>query len=65
VISDAFADVTDSLVGYLGEAWVGDPATQTYTYSHTFGPYTKAGNYTITNTATVTEKISLLKKLLL
>jgi hypothetical protein len=62
VISDAFADITDSLEGYLGEAWVGDPATQTYTYSQTYGPYTKAGNYTITNTATVTGKDKLIEK---
>jgi hypothetical protein len=62
VISDAFADVTDSLVGYLGEAWVGDAATQTYSYSHTYGPYTNAGNYTIENTATVTGKDKLIEK---
>jgi len=62
VISDAFADVTDSLEGYLGEAWVGNPATQTYIYSQVYGPYTKAGNYTITNTATVTGKDKLIEK---
>ena len=62
VISDAFADVTDSLVGYLGEAWVGDPETQIYKYSHTYGPYIKAGSYTIKNTATVTGKDKLIEK---
>jgi hypothetical protein len=62
VISDAFADVTDSLEGYLGEAWVGDPATQKYTYSQTYGPYAEAGNYTIKNTATVTGKDKLIEK---
>lgn len=61
VISDAFADVTDSTGVYLGEAWVGDPATHIYTYSRTYGPYSKAGTHTIKNTATVTGKDKLIK----
>jgi len=58
ITSDAFADVTDSVQGYLGEAWAGDPATQEYTYSKNIGPYISAGNFKVDNTATVTGKDS-------
>lgn len=58
ITSDAFADVNDSVKGYLGEAWAGDPATQEYTYNKNIGPYISAGNYKIDNTATVTGKDS-------
>ncbi|MCL4416672.1 MAG: hypothetical protein M1308_04460 [Actinobacteria bacterium] len=54
VTADAFADVSDSLKGYLGETWVGDAGTYTYTYSWPIGPYATTGDYTIDNTATVT-----------
>jgi hypothetical protein len=56
ITSDAYADVSDSLQGYLGEAWVGDPTTYKYTYSNNIGPYSSVGNYKIDNTATVTGK---------
>ena len=58
ITSDAFADVSDSLQGYLGEAWVGDPATYKYTYTRQIGPYPNAGDYKVGNTATVTGKDS-------
>lgn len=48
-----FADVSDSLMGYLGETWVGDPDTYTYTYSQIIGPYATPGDYTVDNTATI------------
>ena len=48
-----FADITDSLSGYLGEAWVGDPSSYTYSYTWTIGPYTSSGDYIVDNTATV------------
>jgi len=56
ITSDAYADVTDSLQGDLGEAWVGDPSTYEYTYSKNVGPYNAVGNYKISNIATVTGK---------
>jgi Tol biopolymer transport system component len=58
ITSDAYADVSDSLQGYLGEAWVGDPATYEYTYTRQIGPYPKAGDYKVDNIATVTGKDS-------
>jgi 6-phosphogluconolactonase (cycloisomerase 2 family) len=54
--SDAYADVSDSLQGYLGEAWVGDPATYKYAYTRQIGPYPDPGDYKVGNTATVTGK---------
>ncbi|MCL5072515.1 MAG: SpaA isopeptide-forming pilin-related protein [Actinobacteria bacterium] len=56
ITNDAYADVTDSLQGPLGTAWVGNPATYTYTYDRQVGPYAVFGDYTIDNTATVTGK---------
>ena len=56
ITSDAYAAVTDSLQGDLGEAWVGDPGTYEYTYSKSVGPYNTVGNYKIGNIATVTGK---------
>ncbi|HEY4695667.1 MAG TPA: SpaA isopeptide-forming pilin-related protein [Candidatus Hydromicrobium sp.] len=58
VTEDAFADVTDSLQGYLGEAWVGNPATQTFSYNRQVGPYLSVGDYTVNNIAIVTGKDS-------
>ena len=49
VTSDAFVDVSDSLKGYLGQTWVGDTSTYTYTYSMSIGPYSEPGDYTIDN----------------
>ncbi len=37
----------------LGETWVGDPNSYTYTYGLPVGPYSVPGDYTIDNTATV------------
>jgi hypothetical protein len=54
IAADAFADVSDSSIGYLGKTWVGDPSTYTYTYSISIGPYSEPGDYTIDNTATIT-----------
>jgi len=51
---NAFADVSDSLKGYLGETWVGAPSSYIYTYPISIGPYLEPGDYTIDNTATVT-----------
>ena len=48
-----FADVSDSLWGYLGETWAGDPSSYTYTYNWRIGPYASPGDYTVDNTATV------------
>ncbi|MCL5074000.1 MAG: DUF5050 domain-containing protein [Actinobacteria bacterium] len=56
ITSDAFADVSDSLQGYLGQSWVGDTATYKYTYTRKIGPYLSPGNYKVGNTATVTGK---------
>ncbi len=53
VTTDAFADVSDSLALNLGETWVGDPNSYTYTYGLPVGPYSVPGDYTIDNTATV------------
>ena len=58
ITHNAFADVTDSLQGYLGEAWVGNPDTQTFTYDRQIGPYALTGDYEVKNTATVTGKDS-------
>jgi hypothetical protein len=58
VAADAFADVYDSLIGYLGKTWVGDPSTYVYTYSIFIGPYLEPGDYTIDNTATIIGKDS-------
>jgi|GEM_PF-2285663 len=58
ITSDAFADVSDSLQGYLGEAWVGDPSTYEYTYTRQIGPYPNVGDYKVGNVATVTGKDS-------
>lgn len=58
ITSDAYADVSDSLQGYLGEAWVGDPSTYKYIYSRQIGPYPNAGDYKVGNVATVTGKDS-------
>jgi len=58
ITSDAFADLSDSLQGYLGQSWVGDPDTYEYTYSRNIGPYQSPGGYKINNTATVTGKDS-------
>jgi hypothetical protein len=58
ITSDAYADVSDSLQGYLGEAWVGDPATYKYAYTRQIGPYPNVGDYKVSNTATVAGKDS-------
>jgi len=54
ITADAYADVSDSLKGYLGETWVGEPDSYTYTYSMPIGPYAAAGDYNVENIATVT-----------
>ena len=54
ISADAFAYVSDSLQGYLGQAWVGDTNTYTYSYSLPIGPYTAPGDYNVENIATVT-----------
>jgi hypothetical protein len=59
ITSDAYADVSDSLQGYLGETWVGDPASYKYTYTRKIGPYPAPGDYKVGNTATVTGKDTL------
>jgi len=59
ITSDAYADVSDLLQGYLGETWVGDPASYKYTYTRKIGPYPAPGDYKVGNTATVTGKDTL------
>jgi hypothetical protein len=54
ITHDAYADVTDSLQGSLGQAWVGNTSTYTYTYDRQIGPYAVFGDYNVDNTATVT-----------
>lgn len=58
ITSDAFADVSDSVKGSLGEAWAGDPATCKYSYDMTIGPFASPGDYKVDNTATVKGKDS-------
>jgi hypothetical protein len=48
-----YADIYDSLAGYLGESFAGDSSSLEYNYSWTIGPYSKTGNYVVENTATV------------
>lgn len=56
ITSDAYADVSDSLQGNLGQSWVGDTTTYKYTYDRQIGPYPSPGDYKVNNTATVTGK---------
>lgn len=52
---DKTVTVTDTLGGSLGTATFGvDTLPKTFTYSHTVGPYSTSGTFTVTNTATFT-----------
>jgi hypothetical protein len=53
---DKSVTVTDTLSGSLGTATFGVDTPKTFTYSHTVGPYSTSGTFTVINTATFTTK---------
>jgi len=53
--TDTCADVDDTLAGVLGEVCAGTETSFTFEYPLTVGPYAVCGDYTVDNTATVTE----------
>ncbi len=53
--TDTCADVDDSLAGALGEVCAGTETSFNFEYPLTVGPYDVCGDYTVDNTATVTE----------